>query len=149
MLSHRSIMQSAIANRLDSILVLEDDAEPVPDFTSHATDFLARVPADWDCLMLGGQHLVPPKFVAPGIVQCVATHRTHAFAVRKTMMPGLLKFWETVTNDHCDIVLAASMSYFKAYAPDPFLIGQAAGFSDITMQDELARLQFTSTAQAA
>jgi len=31
------------------------------------------------------------------------------------------------------------MSYFKAYAPDPFLLGQDAGHSDITLRDEQAR----------
>jgi glycosyl transferase family 25 len=139
MLSHRQIVRSAIADDLDSILILEDDAVPVQRFGELVADFLSRVPADWDCLMLGGQHLMRPASCAPGIVQCVSTSRTHAFAIRRRMMPGLLKFWETVTDDHCDIVLAACMAHFKAYAPDPFLIGQNAGFSDITMRSEQLR----------
>ena len=139
MLSHRQIIRSAIADELESILVLEDDAQVPPHFARGAEEFLAQVPADWDCLMLGGQHLQPPVPLAPGIVRCVGTQRTHGYAVRKSMMPGLLKFWELVTNDHCDIVLAACMNYFKAYAPDPFLIGQAAGFSDITQRAEHER----------
>jgi GR25 family glycosyltransferase involved in LPS biosynthesis len=144
MLSHRQILRSAIADGLESILVLEDDALPSPNFNSLIASFLSNVPADWDCLMLGGQHLHTPKPIAPRVVQCISTHRTHAFAIRRKMMPGLSKFWETVTNDHCDIVLAACMSYFKAYAPDPFLIGQSPGFSDITMRPE--RLRFLSVA---
>jgi hypothetical protein len=139
MLSHRQIVRSAIAAGVESILVLEDDALPVPGFTRLAAEFLSNVPTDWDCLMLGGQHLLPPIPIGSGIVHCVATHRTHAFAVRHTMMPGLLKFWETVTNDHCDIVLAACMQHFKAYAPAPFLIGQHEGYSDITGRDEQVR----------
>lgn len=139
MLSHRQVVRSAIADGLDSILILEDDASPIPSFATRVPDFLARVPADWDCLMLGGQHLRQPIAIGPGIVQCVGTQRTHAFALRRTMMPGLLKFWETVTNDHCDIVLSACMRFFKAYAPVPFLIGQDAGFSDITLQEEPTR----------
>jgi len=140
MLSHRAIMREAIAEGIGSILVLEDDAVPVAGFGQKAADFLRRVPEDWDCLMLGGEHLAAPKPVAAGVVQCVSTNRTHAFAIRRRMMPGLLKFWETVTNDHCDIVLAACMGYFKAYAPQPFLIGQRAGFSDVTMREEKGRL---------
>jgi GR25 family glycosyltransferase involved in LPS biosynthesis len=145
MLSHRQIIHSAIADGVDSILILEDDAVPVPQFGELAADFLSRVPADWDCLMLGGQHLMRPMSVAPGIVQCVSTSRTHAFAIRRRMMPGLLKFWEFVTDDHCDIVLAACMAHFKAYAPQPFLIGQSAGYSDITERSE--ELRFLSEAQ--
>ncbi|HTW95250.1 MAG TPA: hypothetical protein VMD30_10675 [Tepidisphaeraceae bacterium] len=139
MLSHRQIMRSAIADGIDSILVLEDDAVPVRGFGGLAGHFMRRVPDDWDCLMLGGQHLTAPKPIIEGIVQCVCTHRTHAFAVRRRMMPGLLKFWETVTDDHCDIVLAACMGVFKTYAPDPFLIGQSAGFSDVTRREEQLR----------
>jgi hypothetical protein len=139
MLSHRQIVRSAIAADLDSILILEDDAVPAPNFGELAADFLSNIPADWDCLMFGGQHLLAPKPIAPGTVQCVSTQRTHAFAIRRRMMPGLLKFWEMVTNDHCDVVLAACMSHFKAYAPDPFLIGQAAGYSDVTLSEEEVR----------
>jgi len=139
MLSHRQIIRSAIADGLDSILVLEDDAVPVPRFGDLVADFLQQVPADWDCLMLGGQHLRPPAPISPGTVRCLSTHRTHAFAIRRSMMPGLLKFWELVTSDHCDIVLAACMRHFKAYAPDPFLIGQNEGYSDITLRCEPLR----------
>jgi hypothetical protein len=144
MLSHRQLIRSAIADNLDSILILEDDAVPVTSFSGKVTQFLDHVPADWDCLMLGGQHLTRPEPVAPGVVRCTSTNRTHAFAVRRTMMPGLLRFWESVTNDHCDIVLAACMAHFKAYAPNPFLIGQTEGFSDITL--ERTKLRFLSPA---
>jgi hypothetical protein len=142
MLSHRQVIRSAIADNLDSILILEDDAIPAPGFAESAASFFSRVPSNWDCLMLGGQHLRRPKSIEPGVVQCTSTNRTHAFAVARNMMPGLLKFWETVTNDHCDIVLAACMGHFKTYAPDPFLIGQNSGYSDITA--ETTKLRFLS-----
>ena len=144
MLSHRQILRSAIADGLESLLVLEDDALPAPNFNSLVANFLSNVPADWDCLMLGGQHLHTPKPIAHRVVQCISANRTHAFAIRRRMMPGLLKFWEYVTNDHCDIVLSACMSLYKTYAPDPFLIGQGPGFSDITMRIE--RLRFLCVA---
>lgn len=139
MLSHRQIIRSAIADGLESVLVLEDDAVPIEGFGAAAVDFMSRVPADWDCLMLGGQHLQRPVPISHGIVQCVSTNRMHAYAIRRRMMPGLLKFWETVVDDHCDIVLAACMSHFKAYAPHPFLIGQNDGFSDISLKSEQER----------
>ena len=97
-MSHRQIMREAIEAGIESILVLEDDALPVEDFTSRAIEFLECVPDDWDCLMLGGQHLMAPDRIGPGIVRCVGTQRTHAFAVRRGMMSGLLRFWEWVTT---------------------------------------------------
>ena len=139
MLSHRAVLGSAIADGVSPLLVLEDDAHPAADFNVRAPEFLASVPGDWDCLMLGGQHLRPPIAVRPGVVRCVASHRTHAFAVRGEMMPILLAFWNRFNTDHCDIVLSSLMRHFKAYAPEPFLIGQDAGESDVTGQIERVR----------
>lgn len=139
MLSHRAVLGSAIADGVKSLLVLEDDAYPVPDFEGRSADFLARVPSDWDCLMFGGEHLMAPAPVAPGIVRCMATNRTHAFALRGRIMPALLRYWHHYKTDHCDIVLASLMRHCNVYAPDPFLIGQGAGFSDITETDEGVR----------
>jgi GR25 family glycosyltransferase involved in LPS biosynthesis len=140
MLSHRAVLGAAIAEKASSLLVLEDDARLSGDFTERFGDFLGRVPQDWDCLMLGAEHMRAPIPVAPGIVRCVASNRTHAFAVRGPMMPILLGFWNHFKTDHCDIVLSALQRNFKAYAPDPLLIGQDAGLSDITNRVESARL---------
>jgi Glycosyltransferase family 25 (LPS biosynthesis protein) len=145
MLSHRAVLGAAIADKISTLLVLEDDAFPAPDFTPRSADFLARVPSDWDCLMFGAEHMRPPIPVSPGIVRCVASNRTHAFALRGPMMPILLGFWNHFKTDHCDIVLSSLMRHFKAYAPDPFLIGQDAGFSDITARCEPARFLSAET----
>lgn len=139
MLSHRAVLASAIADRVTSLLVLEDDAYPVDDFAARAADFLARVPENWDCIMFGGEHLRRPAAVAPGIVRCMAANRTHAFAIRGRMMPALLRCWHHYKTDHCDIILASLMRHFIVYAPDPFLIGQGPGYSDITETDETLR----------
>lgn len=148
MLSHRAVLARAISDGVSSLLVLEDDAYPAPDFSSRCADFLTRVPGNWDCLMLGGEHLRPPEQAAPGIVRCAATNRTHAFAVRGQMMPALLRCWHHYNTDHCDIILASLMRHFNVYAPDPFLIGQGAGFSDITEAEESLRFLSTQQLQA-
>jgi hypothetical protein len=140
MLSHRAVLKSAMDDSVSSLLVLEDDALPVPDFADLAGEFLARVPADWDCPMLGAEHLQPPKPVGPGLVRCSIAIRCHAYAIRRRMMPTLLTFWNNATNDHCDLVLASLMGHFATYAPDPLLIAQDSGYSDISQRAE--RLRF-------
>jgi len=139
MLSHQAVVDSAIADGVSSLLVLEDDAYPVPDFTPLAADFLAKVPKDWDCLMFGTEHLFPPIVVGPGVVRCVGSIRTHAYAVRGRMLPVLREFWKHHKTQHCDMGLALTMRYVKAYAPNPLLIGQDAGESDITGLSESLR----------
>ncbi|HUB27727.1 MAG TPA: glycosyltransferase family 25 protein [Tepidisphaeraceae bacterium] len=139
MLSHRAVLASAITDRVSSLLVLEDDAILTPDFAKRAFGFLLNVPDNWDCLMLGAEHLFPPVPVAGGVVRCRGSNRTHAYAVRGRMMSILPKMWHHFRNEHCDMGLALSMPHCFAYAPDPLLIGQEAGFSDITRAYEKRR----------
>ncbi|HEY1921497.1 MAG TPA: glycosyltransferase family 25 protein [Tepidisphaeraceae bacterium] len=139
LLSHRALMDRAIADGVGTLLVLEDDAIPVANFGAMAGEFLRSVPADWDGLMLGAEHLREPEAVRAGVVRCVSSNRTHAYAVRGKFMQTLSQFWHNTTNDHCDIVLSSLMRHFKVYAPDPLLIGQDAGHSDITGRREYLR----------
>jgi hypothetical protein len=80
--------------------------------------------------------------VVPGIVQCMGAIRCHAYAVRGPMMAILLSFWNAAKSDHCDLILASLMRHFKTYAPEPLLIAQDAGYSDISCSGE--RLRFIS-----
>lgn len=139
MLSHRAVVSAAIRDGISSLLVLEDDARPAPHFSLLAEEFLTSVPDDWDCLMLGAQHLLPPTLICRGVVRCGAANRTHAYAVRGRMMSMLLQRWEQATDDHCDIILASLMQQFKVYAPNPFVIGQDVGYSDVTDTTEPVR----------
>jgi len=146
LLSHRQVLDQAISDGVHSLLVLEDDASPAPDFAPRAMEFLDLVPDDWDGLMLGAQHLTQPLLVAPGIVQCTLANRMHAYAVRGRFMQVLAQFWHGNTADHCDIVLASLMPHFKVYAPNPILIGQDSGISDISGRQE--QLRFWTTERA-
>jgi hypothetical protein len=140
MLSHRRVLTDALREGVSSILVMEDDAAPVEGFAELVAEFLERVPSDWDGLMLGGQHLCAPQPTGPGVVRCQITNRCHAYALRGRLLPVVLSFWLGSEIDHCDIILASLMKHFKVYAPSQFLVGQDAGFSDITLKTE--RLRF-------
>jgi glycosyl transferase family 25 len=139
LLSHRAVLDSAINDGVRALLVLEDDAYPVENFSTLAREFMGKVPDDWDGLMLGAEHLRPPEMVCPGVVRCVASNRSHAYAVRGRLMGVLSQFWRSTTNDHCDLVISSLMRHFKMYAPDPLLIGQDAGHSDVTNRKEWLR----------
>lgn len=145
LLSHRLVLESAINDGIRSLLVLEDDAYPVANFASLSEKFLANVPNDWDGLMLGAEILQPPLPISPGVVRCVAANRSHAYAVRGDFMRVLLQSWQNTVNDHCDIIISSLMRRFRFYAPDPFLIGQDAGRSDVTGLKE--GLRFLSPSQ--
>jgi Glycosyltransferase family 25 (LPS biosynthesis protein) len=136
MRSHLALLERAIQDDVDSILVLEDDAIFLPDFAERVAAFLEHVPQDWQCLMLGGQHVNSTPFpVAPGVVRAGAgggIQRTHCYALRGgEIMKALYRVWANAAV-HCDWVMGPCTAKFNTYAPDPFLVGQSEGSSDIS-----------------
>jgi len=131
MQSHRQVLERALMDGVGSLLVLEDDACFRPDFRDAVGPFLAAVPDDWDQLMLGGQHIAPPLPVGPGVVRCANCQRTHAYAVRGRFLRDLYRRWSSAAG-HCDHVMGPMQPRYRVYAPDPFLVGQAVGPSDIS-----------------
>jgi GR25 family glycosyltransferase involved in LPS biosynthesis len=136
MQSHRQILERAILDGVQNLLVLEDDLVLCPDFVEKAAAFLADVPDDWDQLMFGGQHMSSPLVVQPsasgraGVVQCTNCQRTHAYAIRGRYLRDLYQKWVS-TQGHCDHIMGPFQRSYKVYAPDPFLCGQARSKSDI------------------
>ena len=132
MQSHRQILEQAIMDEVDKLLVLEDDMCLSSDFVQRITDFLARVPRDWGQLMLGGQHSEDSTSrVKKDIVRCTNCQRTHAYAIRGRFMRALYRQWVS-TSGHCDHRMGEIQGRYRVYAPDPFIFGQAEGKSDIS-----------------
>jgi len=133
MLSHRRVLESAILDGVDKLLVLEDDARIGKDFTQKVKEFLENVPDDWDQLMLGGQHIGRslPVTVNATVVRCKNTQRTHAYALRGDYLKALYQYWVS-TVGHCDHRMGEVQIRYKVYAPKRFLVSQAHGKSDIS-----------------
>ncbi|MDB5312651.1 MAG: hypothetical protein JWO38_6853 [Gemmataceae bacterium] len=129
--SHISIIERAVMDDVCTLLVLEDDITWKPDAWDHLAAFAAAVPADWDQLMLGGQHIGQQGApVEKGVVRCTNCQRTHAYAIRGPAMRDLLTLWYGC-NVHIDHQMGPWQRNWKVYAPDPFIFGQARGQSDI------------------
>lgn len=134
--SHLAILERAIMDDVESLLILEDDAIFEPTFGKDVAEFLAKVPTDWQCLMLGGQHVNSTALpVIPGVVRAGGgggIQRTHCYALRGLeIMRALYATWANAAV-HCDWVMGPCTAKFNTYAPDPFLVGQANGRSDIS-----------------
>ncbi len=137
--SHRQMLERALRDGNQSLLILEDDAVLCEGFREKALKFAADVPDDWEFLWLGGQHMKPPIKVKPGIVQATHIDRMHAYAVRGRGLVELYKYWSEWHSGHCDWALSQWVSQFKTYCAYPWIVGQRAGTSDINIpmkQDE-------------
>lgn len=131
--SHCRVLEDALLDGVETLLVLEDDARFCPNFSTRLREFMAKVPPDWDGLMLGGQNHGPPpeKTGTPGVLRSANTQRTHAYAVRGgEPMKALLRLW-TTAKGHIDHILGRWQGRFDVYEPEEFLVGQDEGQSDI------------------
>lgn len=63
-LSHRRLYAEIERRELPSALILEDDAQPLPERLSHLSQCISELPADWDLLYLGirGHRRAPLSF---------------------------------------------------------------------------------------
>jgi hypothetical protein len=127
--SYRALWLGLVADTL----VLEDDVTFRAGWQHALAAAVMDLPADWDLLYLGGQHVTPPVPVCPGLVRCTMTYRTHAILVRHTSVGRMLALTGHATT-HWDERLAFAMRAgdVTAYAVSPWLAGQAAGRSDIS-----------------
>jgi hypothetical protein len=131
MQSHRQILEQCLLDGVDSILVLEDDALLMPNFREDLTAFMTEVPPDWECLMLGGQHMKAPIPVSERVVRCTNTQRTHAYILRGSIIRDLYREWVS-RKGHCDHSMGPFCADRRTYAPTRFLIAQKGGSSDIS-----------------
>ncbi|QJX01326.1 glycosyltransferase family 25 protein [Frigoriglobus tundricola] len=148
MQSHRQVLERAISDQVGALLVLEDDACFRPGFRQEVERFLAAAPDDWDQLMLGGQHMATPRAAGPGVVRCVNCQRTHAYAIRGPFLRHLYSRW-CAASGHCDHIMGPMQGGYRVYAPDPFLVGQAQGPSDISGARNPAKFWVPPSADAA
>lgn len=131
--SHVAVLERAVMDGVNSILVLEDDVTWMSDSWERLNQFMQDVPKDWDQLMLGGQHQRHPQSVSDHVVKCFDCQRTHAYAIRGDAIRELLKVWYAC-NTHIDHRMGPWQAGMNVYAPDKFIFGQSGGLSDISGQ---------------
>ncbi len=130
--SHCRILEECIMADVQSVLVLEDDAEWFADAWDRLALFMQAVPADWSQLMLGGQQMRPPTPLGNGVMRVLNCQRTHAYAIRGAAMKSLLRVWYSAAV-HLDWVMGGDWQRnWPVYSPEEFIFGQSGGKSDIS-----------------
>jgi len=141
--THLRLLETCMNSGVNSVLLLEDDAKFVPDFTSEVKKFIQHLPDNWGMLYLGGQHLHftqhPPLKVNDEVFVPYNVNRTHAMALRGNTIKYVYKFLHEFQNfkkgDHIDHWLGRLHQKrnpkHPIYCPGRWLVGQAPGPSDI------------------
>ena len=143
MMSHARIMEDCLGDSIQTVLILEDDAVFCEGFSKKVQEFLRIVPAGWDQLYLGGQHLKNPIPSSGGYYTCVNVNRCHGYMMSLDFMRFVYPLlfepvrWEADYPMHIDHFFGRlhETRVHQVLAPMQWLIGQREGRSDICGQD--------------
>jgi GR25 family glycosyltransferase involved in LPS biosynthesis len=128
------IIERAKSEKLDSILILEDDFSVNPDIkdvNKFIDDNIKDVPSDWETLYLGANHLRPFVPMTEHVAKLSGAYACHAHAVRSTIFDIMLEELSKINNPidvtYCEVIHPRGKSY--VFRPHPIL--QAEDYSDI------------------
>jgi len=134
--AHHRAIEWGLSSGSRSLLVLEDDAVFVPDFSAAVLAVLSIMLADAGMIYLGGQHLREAISVNGGVVRCRNTNRAHAYGL---VGPGMARTYEWLhAGEHWARPHVVDHHYGRlhesgslaCYAARRWLVGQAEGWSD-------------------
>ena len=148
LLSHRTVIEQAYRDGLESVLVLEDDLSIDQAFQEKITPTLASLQqTEWDVFYLGITAKAPLLPAGNGLVRTLGGMTTHAMAYHRRAMPKLLQ----QLPDEKDVLRFLSRHksidrYYckhvaprmRCYASSPLLIFQRDDFSDIQQSQMLS-----------
>lgn len=151
--SHLGVIEDALNDGIESLLVLEDDVLLPETFRARVAEFLNQLPKDWHGLYLGGQHIrpgkQPPENLGNGVLQAKNVNRLHAYAMRGDYLHAVRDHLQDLDAhaqqhrregaqgqekahhvDHRMGVLHETGKW-NIYCPEQWIAGQAEGRSDI------------------
>jgi GR25 family glycosyltransferase involved in LPS biosynthesis len=123
------IINEAISENLNSILIIEDDCY----FTDEIIDidtYFDCLPNDWDMLYMGGNHLVQPTIINEKIGKVYSTYTTHFVGIKSTIFQDILKNIEP-KHQPIDVIYSNIHNKYNTYTFIPAIAKQQKGFSDI------------------
>jgi GR25 family glycosyltransferase involved in LPS biosynthesis len=129
-----NIINEAINNNFEKILIIEDDCYFTDEIINIDTYFNC-LPNDWDMLYMGGNHNIhmgikPPTIVNEKVVKLHSTYTTHFVIIKSTIFEHI----KTILNTKkypIDIAYTQLQKMFNIYSFTPAIAKQIEGYSDI------------------
>jgi GR25 family glycosyltransferase involved in LPS biosynthesis len=132
-LSHASILRYAVEQKLDNVLIFEDDVEFFPGAIRNLTNSIKDLPEDWDMFYLGANLDSYKAYkVTPHLAKLTGAFATHAYAIRHTLFSKLIDINTDVTTIHNDVSYANLIHpNYNCFLTLPLVAGQRESYSDI------------------
>jgi len=149
--AHLRILEDCLNNEIHSVLILEDDAVCIEDFTEKVQTFWEHLPKNWEMIYLGGQHIQEsqglPRKINEWVYQPFNVNRCHCYGFRGRRMierayKHLNNFSDWRVLHHVDHYLGELHKQMTTglYVPKEWLVAQSEGKSDICGGDLELRL---------
>lgn len=144
--THLNILEHCLNDRIESVLILEDDAVCIEGFTDKAEMFWDHLPDDWNFVYLGGQHLQEnkrlPRKVNEKVYRPYNVNRTHGYGLRgreilETVYGHFHEYRLWNVPHHVDHWLGElhKRTQTGLYVPWEWLLTQSEGKSDINYRN--------------
>lgn len=146
--SHLQILEHCYQQGIESYIVFEDDAIFRSDAREKLLKFMGEVPDDWQQIYLGGQLLHtdnhPPRKLSEHVYVPYNVNRTHCFAVHRRGYERLythLNETPFAPSEHVDHHSGRlhETGTWNVYCPDKWIVGQDAGPSNISGNNNSAQ----------
>lgn len=133
LLSHKYIIERAIAASQQKILILEDDTIFKSNFDFLFSRFVDNLPYDWDMLYLCGNHYGGTGRINDYVDKSFGTLSTNAYAIN---LPTMIRISSILNNNNTydkpiDSIYCELHPKIRTLVSRPNLCYQMAGFSDI------------------
>jgi glycosyl transferase, family 25 len=153
-LSHIDVVQWAIEEKLNNILILEDDCYFIDDieFLNSTIEYFFKIVKKWDVFLFGGFYEKIEKSEYPYINRIKQSYRSHCYAINKNYFENLKNNFLTSSDllKNCDLHFdvmnfALDRNWLSLqekdlwYASNILLAAQLADYSDIGWQNKNKR----------
>jgi glycosyl transferase family 25 len=89
--SHLEIIIEARRLGLPNVLIFEDDAALDPDLHEKFSSYFQQVPADWEMLHFGANHMAAPIEISPNVVRITSANSTFAYALNRAVFDSFIE----------------------------------------------------------
>ena len=126
--SHYKVIEMAITENLNNILILEDDGIFADDFQEKFDQYINELPEDWDMFYLQGTCICSNE-ERGGLKKIYHCLCTGALGIKNTMFTKLLEINDQLSHvDHRYSLLHRANNVYAVY---PSIIKQGLDYSDI------------------
>lgn len=129
LMSHLKVIKKAKKEKLNRILILEDDVQFVPNVQLRFDEIVPRIPEEWQLLYLGGNEKGKQQRVNDSVVKVSNMLMAHAIGIDSSVYDELIEMLSACSVP-VDVYYAELQKKHLCFAVDPYLAWQRTSWSD-------------------